>query len=330
MKSTKILIIQTAFIGDAILSTAVARKLNESNKPFEIYYLVREGNETLVDLPYIKKIFVWDKKQRKYASLLKIVKEIRQNRFDVVVNLQRFFTTGLVTAFSKGKQKIGFRENPLSVFFHIREMHKMGNGKHEVERNQKLIAHLTGGEPSRPELFIDETIERQIKPYADTTPYITIAPASVWFTKQFPKKKWIEFLDKIPEKYCIYIIGAPGDYKLGEEIIIKTKHENIKNLCGKISLLASAALMKFATMNYVNDSAPLHLASAANAPVRAIFCSTVPDFGFGPLSDDSRVIQTTVNLECRPCGLHGKKVCSIGTFRCAMEIDTDKMARELS
>ena len=49
--------------------------------------------------------------------------------------------------------------------------------------------------------------------------------------------------------------------------------------------------MKDAKMNYVNDSAPMHIASAVNAPVTAVFCSTVPEFGFGPLSDVSIIVR---------------------------------------
>jgi heptosyltransferase-2 len=75
--------------------------------------------------------------------------------------------------------------------------------------------------------------------------------------------------------------------------------------------------MKYAEMNYVNDSAPMHLASAVNAPVTAYFCSTIPEFGFGPLSENSTVVQTTEKLPCRPCGLHGKRKCPEGHFKCA-------------
>jgi heptosyltransferase-2 len=94
----------------------------------------------------------------------------------------------------------------------------------------------------------------------------------------------------------------------------------IKNLCGQLSLRQSALLMKNARMNYMNDSAPLHLASAANAPTTAIFCSTIPNFGFGPLADDAVVIETKESLECRPCGLHGYKQCPKEHFNCAHSI----------
>lgn len=73
-------------------------------------------------------------------------------------------------------------------------------------------------------------------------------------------------------------------------------------------------------MNYVNDSAPLHIASAMNAPVTAIFCSTVPAFGFGPLRENGRVVETLEKLDCRPCGLHGHQACPKGHFKCALGI----------
>jgi len=87
--------------------------------------------------------------------------------------------------------------------------------------------------------------------------------------------------------------------------------------------------MKYAVMNYVNDSAPMHFASAVNAPVTAIYCSTLPSFGFGPLSDRSFIVERQGELYCRPCGLHGKKACPEGHFRCALEIKEEQLIEML-
>jgi ADP-heptose:LPS heptosyltransferase len=78
-------------------------------------------------------------------------------------------------------------------------------------------------------------------------------------------------------------------------------------------------------MNYVNDSAPMHFASAVNAPVTAVYCSTIPEFGFGPLSDNSHVVEIDKPLYCRPCGLHGYSSCPEKHFRCALEIENDQL-----
>jgi heptosyltransferase-2 len=82
-------------------------------------------------------------------------------------------------------------------------------------------------------------------------------------------------------------------------------------------------------MIYFNDSAPMHLASAMNAPVTAVFCSTIPEFGFGPLSDVSLIVQTDEKLDCRPCGLHGYRSCPKGHFKCATTIRAEQLLAAL-
>jgi heptosyltransferase II len=159
---------------------------------------------------------------------------------------------------------------------------------------------------------------------------ITVSPASVWFTKQYPVDKWVDFLDVVPSGHTIYVLGAPGDKMLAEQIKQASKHPNIVILCGQLSFLQSAALMKHAAMNYVNDSAPMHFASAVNAPVTAVYCSTLPSFGFGPLSDTSFIVEKDEPLYCRPCGLHGRKECPEGHFRCAYDIKLQQLLQSLA
>jgi heptosyltransferase-2 len=69
----------------------------------------------------------------------------------------------------------------------------------------------------------------------------------------------------------------------------------------------------------------MHFASAVNAAVTAVYCSTVPAFGFGPLSDNSHIVETPVPLACRPCGLHGRKACPLGHFHCARFITNEQL-----
>jgi heptosyltransferase-2 len=172
----------------------------------------------------------------------------------------------------------------------------------------------------RPRLYPSDNDFKRVVPGG---PYVCMAPASVWFTKQFPAPKWIALIAALPEQYTIYLMGGKGDVALCEEIKSKAGSARVEVLAGQLSFLESAALMKNARMNFVNDSAPLHFASAMNAPVAAMFCSTIPAFGFGPLSDVSFVFETKEQLDCRPCGLHGKAACPKGHFKCAnIDIDT--------
>jgi heptosyltransferase-2 len=115
----KFLVIQTAFIGDAILATPVLEKLQQFYPDSQIDLLIRKGNESLFkEHPFLKKLHVWDKNQGKYRQLLKILMNVRKERYDYVINLQRFATTGWFSCFSKAKTKIGFTKNP---FYPLRQ-----------------------------------------------------------------------------------------------------------------------------------------------------------------------------------------------------------------
>lgn len=314
------LIIQTAFIGDAILATAVLEKLHRHYPDSRFDLLVRKGNEGLFrHHPYLNKVYTWDKKRGKYRQMLKLIRQLRQTRYDYIFNFQRFASSGIITVLARAKYKYGFRKNPLSWRFTQSFPHQIGNGMHETERNHQLIEALTDTQPARPRLYPQPVVREQVQQYQAGT-YVCIAPASVWYTKQFPGEKWLELIEKLHNQ-TIYLIGSANDYKFAEHICSQTSHPAVHNLCGRLNLLQTAALMEQASMNYVNDSAPLHIASATNAPVRAVFLSTVPDFGFTPLSDDSKAVEIKEDLYCRPCGLHGYNACPEGHFRCAYDID---------
>jgi heptosyltransferase-2 len=312
----RILVIQTAFIGDVILATPVLEALHAHFPNAKLDFLVRKGNESLLtNHPFINELLVWNKTSSKYQNLFSLLNRIRKNKYDLVINCQRFAASGILAGFSGAKQVIGFDKNPFSRLFTKRIPHQIGNGLHETERNLKLLEPIGVSGAIQPKLYPPALTRSFDKPY------ICIAPASVWFTKQWPAHKWIELIARIPLNTTIYLTGAPGDFELCEKIRNNSTRSFIENLCGKLTLLESAALFKEADMNYVNDSAPMHLCSAVNAPVTALFCSTIPEFGFGPLSDNSRVIETQPKLDCRPCGLHGYKACPKGHFKCAESIE---------
>jgi heptosyltransferase-2 len=324
----KFLIIQTAFIGDVVLASGLIEKLHLFFPEAQIDFLLRKGNESLFNNhPWLHRIFVWDKKKNKTRNLLKILAQIRKEHYDKVINLQRFASTGWLTAFSGAKQTIGFDKNPFSRLFTKRIKHIVSsktNVLHESERNLQLINGFTDGSFMRPALYPSIQDYDLVQPLKQRK-YIVIAPASIWFTKQFPSDQWIRFINQIPGNYLVYLLGAATDNLLCEEIRRNCAQDSVTNLSGILSFLQSAALMKDAEMNYVNDSAPLHFASAMNAPVTAVYCSTIPAFGFGPLSDKRYIVEIQEPLDCRPCGLHGYQSCPLGHFNCARRIRNEQL-----
>lgn len=322
----KILIIQTAFLGDVILATGLLHKLKLRFPLAQVDFLLKkENHHMLAGHPDVSQILTFDK-SKKWKELWRIIKQVRKERYDLVVNLHRFASSGIITTFANAAITVGFDKNPFSTFFSNEVPHVLGsrdNPFHEIQRNNTLVADLTDDVVIKPYLSISNAAQAKVEEYQKSK-YVCIAPNSVWYTKQWPEEKWAALLRKIPEDITIYMLGGAGDKATCERIKNNARRNHVKILAGSLTMQESAALMKGAIISFVNDSAPTHLASAVDAPVCTVYCSTVPDFGFGPLSTFSRIIETSEPLACRPCNLHGYKNCPKGHFKCAHTIDANQ------
>lgn len=331
--SKKILIIQTAFIGDTILASHFARALKDEYPDSEIHFFLRKGNESVIQgLATVHKTWVWDKQGGKTKNLMKLISSLREIKFDMVFNLHRHFNSGLVSAMMKSPFKAGFKQNPLSMFYTKKVNHQIPDprGWHEVQRNLELIPNYKISDNSKiykPELPIQAKNREKVSAYTSGE-YFVVAPASVWFTKAWSESKYRELTSKLVGMGKVYFIGAPSDKELCDRI--RKDFPNTENLCGMLNLLDSAALMEKARRVFVNDSAPLHLASSVNAKTTAIFCSTVQEFGYTPLADDSVVIDMGKTLSCRPCGLHGHKACPLGHYKCSEDIEIKRVLETIN
>lgn len=326
----RILVIQNAFIGDAILATAVLEKLHTYYPSASISFLVRKDAAGLFENhPFINELMIFDRKSGKWKELFRLSKIIRSSKFSAVITLQRFGSSGFLTWRSAAKIKCGFSSNPFSFCFTNKVKHELDKGYHEIYRNQQVIATLTDETPVMPKLYPQTNHDHEIQSYKNNS-YITISPASVWFTKQWPTEKWIELISRLSTGTNVYLLGGKADELLCEKIALASSNIKVVNLAGKLSFLGSAALMKGAKMNFTNDSAPLHMCGAVGAKLSAVFCSTVTEFGFGPVLNDSKVIETKEKLDCRPCGIHGHKKCPKGHFKCALAIDVNKISMDFN
>jgi ADP-heptose:LPS heptosyltransferase len=331
--SKTILIIQTAFIGDTILASHFARAVKDLYPNSKIHFFLRKGNESVIQgLPTIEKTWVWDKAGGKTKNLMKLISELREIKFDMVFNLHRHFNSGLVSAMMKSPFKAGFKQNPLSMFYTRKVNHQIPDprGWHEVQRNLELIPgyKISGNSKIyKPELPIQQKNIDKVSGFVNDN-YFVVAPASVWFTKAWSEHKYRELTAELAKLGKVYFIGAPTDKDLCDRI--RKDISNTENLCGGLNLLDSASLMKNARRVFVNDSAPLHLASCVNAKTTAIFCSTIPGFGYTPLADDSVVVDVGNELSCRPCGLHGYKECPLKHFKCSEDIAIQKVLQTIS
>jgi heptosyltransferase-2 len=317
---SKVLIIQTAFLGDAVLVTSLLEKIRIESPETAIHLLVRKGNESIFQAythPCLERVWTYDKSNKR-ASWLDLHTNLKQEYFDKVFVVQRFFGMGLLSLMIGAKQVFGFVKNPLSWFFTKAYPHPFGNGIHEVERNTALLSDWLGEKVFKPFL-------NPVKMPTPAKNYICISPGSVWETKRLPIQKWIEFIHLLPRNQAVVLMGSPNEKHLSDEIEQACAGWPIYNETGKHALLDSTSIFAQSKGNFVNDSGPMHLSSAVNVPTVALFCSTIPDFGFGPLADQSQIIEVSEKLDCRPCGDHGKKNCPLGHYACGNHISTQKM-----
>ncbi|MBI2257966.1 MAG: glycosyltransferase family 9 protein [Flavobacteriia bacterium] len=311
----KFLIIQTAFLGDVILATPLISALAEKYPACEIDFLLRKGNESIIaNNPNLRQVYTFDKKN-KWKALFSLIKQFRSRKYDEIINLHRFGSSGLISVLSGAKNLTGFKKNPFSIFYQHKIIHQYKENWHEVDRNLCCIQHHGNFSSKKPSLFPSIQDDNAVEKYRKNN-YICIFPASVWFTKQLPKEKWIELCNHFDSSIKILLLGSKSDFDLCEEIKAKTTHSNSENISGFFTLLQVASLVKTAKMNFVNDSGPMHIASAMNAPCTAFFCSTSTTFGFTPLSDLSFIFEKTPKPSCKPCGLHGFKACPKKHFMC--------------
>jgi lipopolysaccharide heptosyltransferase II len=320
MDLSRVLIIQTAFIGDVILATPLIESLKGFDPGMEVDFLLRKGNEGLFEgHPKVSQVLVWDK-SNKFSSLFKTIREIRKSKYDLVLNLQRFFSTGLITFLSGSQRNMGFTQNPFSFFYDQKFPFSTKKMQHEVDRNLELLSSFPEILLKRaPRIYPSDQHKARAIELTKGERFISISPASIWFTKQVPEDVWKGLLEVLPDDLKVIFLGGIQDWVIAERISRGFEDKSV-NLCGKTSFLESAAILELSLLNYSNDSAPLHLSSSVNAPSVAVYCSTLPEFGFGPLSTFSRIFEVP-DLNCRPCGLHGRKKCPQDHFNCGKAHD---------
>ncbi|MFM7467514.1 MAG: glycosyltransferase family 9 protein, partial [Crocinitomicaceae bacterium] len=149
----KALIIQTAYIGDVIFATPLIETLHLNFPESKIDFMLKKGNEVLLTgHPKLQKIYVLDKSNKR-SSLLSNIREIRKNKYDLVINLHRYTSSGIIAGFSGAKHIVGFNKNPFSWMYTHRFAHDTENGQHEVDRNLSLLKFLGSDVVRRPKLY---------------------------------------------------------------------------------------------------------------------------------------------------------------------------------
>ncbi len=329
----RILVIQTAFLGDVVLTTPLFRGLRRLHPEAHLAALVTpQAAPLLEEDPHLDALLTYDKNGGE--SFGEALRKIRRGRFDLLVAAHRSHRTALLALFSGVPRRVGFREAGFP-WAYTRRVHRPAEA-HEVDRNLALLGGLgKGPAPGDRELHVgytprEEAEVRHILDEAGVRPgdsVVGLCPGSVWATKRWSPEGFAAVgRDLRREGHRIVLLGGPEDVEV-VGAVAEQIGEGTVLAAGRTTLKALAAWMDRITVLVTNDSAPLHVAAARGTPTVAIFGATTRTLGFAPFHRCSAVVE--VDLECRPCGPHGGKNCPEGHFRCMVDVDPDDVLREV-
>jgi heptosyltransferase-2 len=326
------LVIQTAFIGDTILTLPLIQALKKVEVETSVDVLVIPRTSGLFsNHPAVSEILIFDKngKDRGFSGLRRVERLIGEHQYEAALVPHRSIRSALLPWLGRIPTRIGFDRS--AGWFLLTQTVRYEQSLHEVDRNLSLLKPLGMNVYGKilPDLYPSEEDIQAVDAFLmqsnlkDQSSLIGIAPGSVWNTKRWLKERYSELTRRLVEMgFGVILVGGEQDRELCQDMRSGAASRRVEVAAGRLSLLQSAELIRRCKAFVSNDSAPLHLATAMRTPVVAIFGSTIPEFGFAPYGDKSVVLETK-GLSCRPCSAHGRQRCPIKTFECMENISTE-------
>ncbi len=333
----RILIVQTSFLGDVVLSTPVFAAIRKHFPDAHVTVMVRpESAAILAGHPAIDEVLVDDKHGATHGwGTWRTIRQLREHRFDLVVSLHKSFRTAWLLAAARIPRRIGFRESTGWFLFH--RTTRRDKSKHEVERNLAILRclDLEPRDHVAPPYVVCTTATRadframlSARGVEPGRVLIGIAPGSAWATKRWTLEGYAALLRDVQAKLDAVplLLGAKADMEYARAVQRAAGDIGI-NLVGQTTLPELVAAIDQCAVLVTNDSAPLHIAVARDTPVVAIFGPTTPSMGFGPFTQRATVVEK--DLSCRPCSRHGGATCPIATHACMKDIGADEVLAAL-
>lgn len=328
---SRVLVVQTGFLGDAILATALVERLHRREDVARVGLIVRSSYGGLFDTHRsVDELFALDKGSP--GGVRTSIAAIRSSGYDVALIPHRSLSSARLAWRSGIPVRIGFRTADAPLLYTKRVEYR--TGYREVERNDDLL-HAWSGEWSPPDSLrthVPVDFRPADLPSADqtTTTRVAVAFGSVWRTKQWGRENFAALCRKfVRSGIRPVLVGSPEEREEGAWIAAEADLPREDLLAGELSLRELASLLSEVAATVSNDSGGMHLSEAVGTPVVAIFGPTIREFGFSPLLERSSVVEVD-SLSCRPCGIHGGQSCPVGHHRCMTRIAVDTVFERIA
>ncbi len=316
----RILLVQTSYLGDTILSTPLIAALHQLHPGSELWMMTTPAAADLVRSdPLVHRVIVFDKRvrDRGLAGLLRMSRQLRTLDFERSYALQRSYRTALMLGLSGIRHRTGFRKAKWSFLYHTRQ--PRDPDQHDVHRNLALLAGEAPVGTFTTDLRLFPPSIDRIDPdlavhLRHAVPYIILVPGSAWETKRWHWQHFRTVAERLLDHgRRVILIGGAEDRAINRRV---ARGRPIIDLTARTSVAEAMTIVQHAGGIVCNDSMALHLASAFHKPCVAVFCATSPAFGFGPWQNPNAVVVEVDGLPCRPCARHGGRHCPTGTSDC--------------
>jgi heptosyltransferase-2 len=317
------LVIQTAFLGDVVLTTPLLSALGAEHGPVDVVTTAIAA-PLLETHPAVVQVIPYDKRgrDRGWAGLRRLARQLEAGHYARAYLPHRSLRTATLALLARIPIRIGFSGSWSFLYTESRPKPQTG---HETDRLLALANGASG--VYRPQLRPTPEDERAVADLVDR-PFAALAPGSIWGSKRWPY--YPELAVQLARERAVVVIGGVEDVELGEQIVnaVLPSGGHAVNACGKLTLRQSAAVIGKAALLVTNDSAPLHLATAMGTPIVALFGPTITEFGFGPMRPGDAALGMD-GLLCRPCSPHGPPKCPLGHHRCMRDLTALAVVRAI-
>ncbi|MBD2781127.1 putative lipopolysaccharide heptosyltransferase III [Xenorhabdus szentirmaii] len=289
----RILVIKLQHHGDILLITPVISTLHHYYPEAKIDVLLyKETSPMLENSAEISRIFSIDREWKKLSSKKKLshewklLKTLRQQHYDLVINLADQWRSAFITRFTGAPMSLALdypkRKNWKWRFFHTDVIPTDDHDSlHIVEQNLSILTPLnftsyitkvTMSYSNSDLQWVKETLTR----HHFSAQYVMIQPTSRWFFKCWDEKKMAEVITSLQADGHSIIITSGPDQREREmvETILSYCADDKKNmisLAGNLTLPKLAALIDHAKLFIGVDSVPMHMAAALKTPCLALF-----------------------------------------------------------
>jgi len=321
-------VIQTAFLGDVVLTTPLFEALAARHGPVDV--VTTPAAAPLIEThPAVRRVIPYDKngRDRGLAGLLRLARSLRAERYECAYLPHRSLRTALAAWLARIPQRVGFDDGWRSLYTDVRRRAKQG---HEIDRVLALAG--VAAHRARPRLHVTladhAATEGFLREHAIPERFVALAPGSIWGSKRWPYYR--ELAERLAERAGIVVVGAAEDARLAAEITEAVARAGGRAVsgCGRLSVRQSVEAIRRAAVLVTNDSAPLHFAQAVDTPTVAIFGSTAPSFGFGPRGPRDQVVELE-GVPCRPCSPHGPPRCPLGHHVCMKSLSVQDVLQAI-